>query len=100
MIAEIRYETDTWFIIEDKKYYKRIGYCTPWKKIIFDYSKYPKSVDTEALQREFLKYEYIEISREDYLNHKCIDCWHPNGITAHGHSPGGVGDGGEGIYEG
>ena len=80
-------ETDTWFIVDrsKKKYFKRIGYCTPWKE-------YKSTHGIRGKQREFLKYKYTEISREDYLNHKCIDCWHPNGITDFAYSIGGVGD--------
>jgi len=83
-------ETETWFIAgpddlqfdgwKKGKFFKRVAKCTPWKKIILDYSKYPKFVSTEAHERKYIEYKYTEISKKEFLEHKCIDCWHPHGV--------------------
>ena len=97
-------ESETWFIAgpddlqfegrKKGKFYKRIATCTPWKKF--------KDHGTSGQSSEHLHSKYTEISRKEFLEHKCIDCWHPNGVE---HAAAlvpesiGVGDGTDG-YDG
>ena len=74
--------TEIWFIAgndgfqkkddwKEGKFLKRVCKWTPWKEI--------DNYGRVAWSSECLDSQYTEISREEYLNHKCIDCWHPNG---------------------
>ena len=101
---ERAFRSETWFITEDvtgknfglvgRKFFKRVSKYTPWKKF--------KDHGTSGLSSEHLHSKYTEISRKEFLEHKCIDCWHPNGVE---HAAAlvpesiGVGDGTDG-YDG
>ena len=96
--------SETWFITRDvtgknfglvgRKFFKRVSKCTPWKKF--------NDHETSGQSRKYLEYKYTEISKKEFLEHKCIDCWHPHGVEEEAsliRQHVGVGDGTDG-YDG
>jgi len=96
--------SETWFITKDvigknfaligRKFFKRVSKYTPWKKF--------KDHGTSGCSSKYIEHKETEISKKEFLEHKCIDCFHPGGVEEEAsliRQHVGVGDGTDG-YDG